>query len=130
MSSTPNAPSVTVRYWIGTNKPADEVANAAAAVPVPTPTRTETLDAITAPTAAATTVTPKKPAPGDYSYCGMHDQGLLPVPLVDNNNAGSMTQLIASVQAAKKLNDTYLTEVIQQEKETEHQVTKRAKVQE
>jgi hypothetical protein len=38
----------------------------------------------------------------------MHDQGQLPVP----REGGVMAELIACVREAKKLNDSYMTQVI------------------
>jgi hypothetical protein len=64
----------------------------------------------------------KQPQPGDYSYSGRHDDGPLPAP----REGGPMAQLIACVQQAKKLNDEYLTSVI--EKEGEEQPHKKTKI--
>jgi hypothetical protein len=49
-----------------------------------------------------------KPQPGDFTYSGMHDSG----PLVPPKEGGYMAQLLSYVQAAKNLNDQYMTNII------------------
>lgn len=54
----------------------------------------------------------KKPEAGDFSYSGMHDTG----PLVKPVEGGVIASLIAAVQQAKDHNDTFLTRIIEAEK--------------
>jgi hypothetical protein len=49
-----------------------------------------------------------KPEAGDFSYCGVHDQGLLP----SVRSCGLMALLIGCVERAQLFNDEYLTGVI------------------
>jgi len=55
----------------------------------------------------------KQPHPGDYSYNGRHDDGQYEPP----REGGPMTLLIGCVQAAKAMNDEYLSGIIEKEKE-------------
>lgn len=63
-----------------------------------------------------------QPQAGDYTYSGVHDQGVLP----DMREGGPMAKLIACVQQAREANDEYLTKLIEAEK-AEHR-DKKAKI--
>lgn len=51
--------------------------------------------------------------PGDFRYSGRHDSDVLPPP----KEGGPMALMIGCVQKAKKLNDEYLTSIIEKEKD-------------
>jgi hypothetical protein len=63
---------------------------------------------------------PVAPQPGDYSYSGMHDQG----PLPELKQGGPMAVLLGCAQAAKDYNNTFLTSLIEQEKQKKHGLSK------
>ena len=65
-----------------------------------------------------------QPSAGDFTYSGVHDHGPLPIP----REGGPMSSLISFVSAAKKANDEYLTQVIENEKIICEHEEKRAKV--
>lgn len=67
-------------------------------------------------------IEPTKAEPGDYSYSGMHDHGILPAPKED----GQFAQIIGLVSAAKKASDVYLTELIVIEREKTLATSERA----
>lgn len=54
-----------------------------------------------------------QPEPGDFRYSGRHDSDVLPAP----KEGGPMALLIGCVQEAKKVNDEYLTNVIENERD-------------
>mmetsp|Transcript_24280 Transcript_24280/g.37419 ORF Transcript_24280/g.37419 Transcript_24280/m.37419 type:complete len:104 (-) Transcript_24280:388-699(-) len=56
--------------------------------------------------------TSKKLEPGDFSYSGMHDQGLLPAM----KEGGPYALLIGCVDEAQKSSNELLTSIIQDEK--------------
>ena len=62
-----------------------------------------------------------QPEAGSYQYSGMHDTG----PLVPPKEGGPIAQLIAAIQQAKAYNDTFLTELIEEEDASQRK--KRAK---
>ncbi|KAG7348778.1 hypothetical protein IV203_011375 [Nitzschia inconspicua] len=63
---------------------------------------------------------PVAPQPGDYSYSGMHDQG----PLPDLKQGGPMALLLGCVEGAKEYNNSFLTTLIEEEKEQKIKLTK------
>jgi hypothetical protein len=63
---------------------------------------------------------PVAPQPGDYSYTGMHDQG----PLPEVKQGGPMAVLLGCAQAAKDYNNTFLTSLIEEEKQKKHGLSK------
>ncbi|KAG7374829.1 hypothetical protein IV203_013924 [Nitzschia inconspicua] len=63
---------------------------------------------------------PVAPQPGDYSYSGMHDQG----PLPDLKQGGPMALLLRCVEGAKEYNNSFLTTLIEEEKEQKIKLTK------
>ncbi|KAG7354595.1 hypothetical protein IV203_003951 [Nitzschia inconspicua] len=63
---------------------------------------------------------PVAPQPGDYSYSGMHDQG----PLPDLKQGGPMALLLGCVEGAKEYNNSFLTTLIEEEKEQTIKLTK------
>ncbi|KAG7363924.1 hypothetical protein IV203_037126 [Nitzschia inconspicua] len=63
---------------------------------------------------------PVAPQPGDYSYSGMHDQG----PLPDLKQGGPMALLLGCVEGAKEYNISFLTTLIEEEKEQTIKSTK------
>lgn len=65
-----------------------------------------------------------QPSAGDFTYTGMHDHGPLPMP----REGGPMSSLISFVAQAKKANDHFLTQVIENEKCIREREEKRARV--
>ncbi|KAG7343947.1 hypothetical protein IV203_021955 [Nitzschia inconspicua] len=63
---------------------------------------------------------PVAPQPGDYFYSGMHDQG----PLPDLKEGGPMALLLGCVEGAKEYNNSFLTTLIEVEKEQKTKLTK------
>ncbi|KAG7342829.1 hypothetical protein IV203_020773 [Nitzschia inconspicua] len=63
---------------------------------------------------------PVAPQPGDYFYSGMHDQG----PLPDLKQGGPMALLLGCVEGAKEYNNSFLTTLIEVEKEQKTKLTK------
>ena len=54
-----------------------------------------------------------EPPPGDYSYSGVHDSG----PLLPPKEGGLMADMISFVTKAKEFNDTFMTNIIEKEKD-------------
>jgi hypothetical protein len=65
-----------------------------------------------------------QPSAGDFTYSGVHDHGPLPIP----SEGGPMSSLISFVTEAKKANDEFLTQLIENEKSICEREEKRAKV--